>query len=156
MEWRNVLAIDPNSKFLAYAVMSSDLKILEKGKQDVEGMTDFLDEAVKRNDVCGIAVEGYAYYGKILNSNHFATIELIGMIRQYCSMRGLVYWKYTRPDVNRELSRSQNTSEGKMQDVVRVYLGLDENIAPEHVNAAVCVGIVAINRMKTGYVKSMW
>jgi len=149
-----IIGIDPNTEFIAYCIMSNEKKILDKGICNLsDGMTQFLNNKVKEYNVNGISVEDYEFYGKILNHYHMDTIKLIGRIQQYCEMKELKYWAFTKPDINKSISRNSRSKKASMQGFVKWHLGLKEVIRPQHVNDAVCVAIHCINYLKAGWIK---
>lgn len=145
----NILAIDPNSKFIAYVVINTEKQIIEKGTKKIENLTSSLDTLIKKYKIMGIAVEDFVYYSSIrINKYGISTIKLIGRLFQYCIHKGLMYWEYSRPAVNKGLSGSSRTKEGQMQKIIKWLLNLDKNITPEHINAAACVGVYTINMLE--------
>ena len=145
----NILAVDPNSKFIAYVVMDETKRIIEKGTKKIDGLTSELDKLVSKYKIMGIAVEGFVYYSNIrINKYGIATIELIGRLFQYCIHKGLMFWKYSKPDINRGLSGSSRTKEGRMQEIIKWLLKLEKNITPEHINAAACVGVYTFDMLQ--------
>lgn len=143
-----LMGIDPNSKFLAYVILDDKRKMISSGNIAIELMSFDLARTIKDHQVNALAIESYACYGKILNKHHFATIENIGRVLQFADDHCLPCWKYTRPEIIYSLGGARNISEGQMQAVMKLYLGLKEELRPEHINAAACVAAYAINKLQ--------
>ena len=151
----NIIGIDPNTNFIAYAVMSNDMKILDKGKHELDDLNEFLDGKIDEFDVEAIAVEDYVFYGKVLNHYHMDTIKLIGRIQEYCIIKGMKFMAFGKPEINKAISRNKSSNKASMQKFVKWYLVLKEPIKPQHVNDAVCVAIVGMNKWKQEELKQI-
>jgi Holliday junction resolvasome RuvABC endonuclease subunit len=148
-----VIGIDPNTDFIAYCIMTDEMKIVDKGKCMVEFLTQFLNEKTVQFQDVSVAVEDFVFYGKILNTYHIETIKLIGRLQQYCDMNGLTFMAFGKPEINKSISRDGHAKKATMQGFVKWYLQLKEPIRPQHVNDAVCVAIVGMNKMKQEAIK---
>lgn len=146
----NILGVDPNSKFIAYALMDQDRFILEKGTIPVEQLTQGLNALHEKYTINYLAIEDFVYYrGSIINQYSIATVKIIGRLMQWAESQAIVHMEFPRPEINRCLSGSPRTPEGAMQDVLKWQLSLDKVIRPEHINAAACVALHGYNVIKS-------
>jgi Holliday junction resolvasome RuvABC endonuclease subunit len=151
-----ILGIDPNQNFLSCGLLNEKQKIEWIGNIDNKVFTAGLDKLVDEQSksstgsISCFCIEAFQYYGKktVLGQPSIMTIESIGRVVQYGEMRGIKVFKFTRPQINQSLSGRGNSSEGYMQDVIRMRLGLKKNISPEHLNASICASLKCLDDLK--------
>jgi hypothetical protein len=83
-----------------------------------------------------------------LNHYHFETLENIGRVLMWATMRGVAIHKHPRPEILKGLTNSSRTDEATAQKVMQYRLNLPEKLRTEHINAAACVAVYVMTREK--------
>jgi Holliday junction resolvasome RuvABC endonuclease subunit len=147
----NFIGINPNHRFLAYAVMDEKNRVHAQGSADILFMTNQLDELIRIHEVQRIAVECYLFNAvKVINGYQFRTIEIIGRIEQYCLMQKISFVKYSRQEIAIAISGSSRNSDATIQRALMLRAGFRKVIKPENISSAAAAAFHAHNMYRLG------
>lgn len=150
-----ILGIDPGIANTGWAVLDCDRLVccgcIVTGAKDgltirLKKIIDELQKIVEKHKIKELAIETL-YFAKNVKSA-MKVSEMIGSIKYWALENGLKIFEYTPLQIKSSLVGYGRADKSQVELMVRICLGLRENIKPSHASDAVAVAITHLHWLR--------